>query len=100
MVADAVIRVVVAQPRSSIGWRLVRFILGNRGGSVAWLIMLMTSPRHAAARLMTRFCIFLRRRPFDHRGRYQRSISNRVYGLAPGQPPMNWARRRRYPSPH
>lgn len=54
MVADAVIRVVVAAATFVIGWQLVGFIWATVAGSVAWLIMLMTSPpTRAAARLMT-----------------------------------------------
>lgn len=53
MVADAVIRVVAAAT-FVIGWQLVGFIWATVAGSVAWLIMLMTSPpTRAAARLMT-----------------------------------------------
>ncbi|MCV7196533.1 hypothetical protein BST12_24360 [Mycobacterium angelicum] len=54
MVTDAVIRVAVAAATFILGWGLVGFLWATVAGSVAWLIMLLTSPAaRAAARLLT-----------------------------------------------
>jgi len=54
MVTDAVIRVVVATSTFAIGWGLTGFLWATVAGSVAWLIMLVTSPTaRATARLLT-----------------------------------------------
>jgi len=54
MVTDAVIRVVVATATFAIGWGLTGFLWATVAGSVAWLIMLVTSPTaRATARLLT-----------------------------------------------
>ena len=54
MVTDAVIRVAVATATFAIGWGLTGFLWATVAGSVAWLIMLVTSPTaRATARLLT-----------------------------------------------
>ncbi len=54
MVTDAVIRVTVAAATFVIGWGLVGFLWATVAGSVAWLIILVTSPTaRATARLLT-----------------------------------------------
>lgn len=54
MVTDAVIRVAVATATFVLGWGLVGFLWATVAGSMAWLIMLLTSPAaRAAARLLT-----------------------------------------------
>jgi hypothetical protein len=54
MVADAVIRVVVAVATFAIGWGLGGFLWATVGGALAWLLLLACSPAaRAAARLRT-----------------------------------------------
>ena len=54
MVTDAVIRVAVATAAFAIGWGLTGFLWATVAGSVAWLIMLVTSPTaRATARRLT-----------------------------------------------
>lgn len=54
MVTDAVMRVVVAATTFLLSWELVGYLWATVVGSVAWLILLITSPAtRAAARLLT-----------------------------------------------
>ncbi|CAM4097990.1 hypothetical protein MB901379_04528 [Mycobacterium basiliense] len=54
MVTDAVIRVAVAAATFVIGWGLVGFLWATVAGSLAWLIMLVSSPTtRTAAHLLT-----------------------------------------------
>ncbi|KUI33102.1 hypothetical protein AU196_12420 [Mycobacterium sp. IS-1742] len=54
MVADAVIRVLVAVATFAIGWGLGGYLWATVGGAVAWLLLLVCSPAtRAAARLRT-----------------------------------------------
>ncbi|EUA05913.1 putative membrane protein [Mycobacterium kansasii 732] len=54
MVTDAVIRVAVAAGTFVVGWGLAGFLWATVAGSVAWLIMLATSPTtRVTARLLT-----------------------------------------------
>ncbi|KUI35317.1 hypothetical protein AU195_10595 [Mycobacterium sp. IS-1496] len=54
MVADAVIRVLVAAATFAIGWGLGGFLWATVGGALAWLLLLVCSPAtRAAARLRT-----------------------------------------------
>jgi O-antigen/teichoic acid export membrane protein len=54
MVTDAVIRVAVAAATFVIGWGLVGFLWATVAGSVAWLIILVTSPTaRATTHLLT-----------------------------------------------
>ncbi len=54
MVTDAVMRVAVAAVTFTIGWGLTGYLWATVAGSVAWLIMLVSSPTaRAAARLLT-----------------------------------------------
>ncbi|MGE2717887.1 hypothetical protein ACQI4L_27825 [Mycolicibacterium litorale] len=54
MVADAVIRVLVAVATFAVGWGLGGFLWATVGGAVAWLLLLVCSPAtRAAARLRT-----------------------------------------------
>ncbi len=53
MVTDAAIRVAVAVATFLIGWGLVGFLWATVAGAVAWMVMLIASPRtRAAARLL------------------------------------------------
>ncbi|HEX7322385.1 MAG TPA: hypothetical protein VF299_05535 [Mycobacterium sp.] len=63
MVTDAVIRVLVASATFLAGWGLAGFLWATVAGAVAWLLMLIASPRaRATARLTTpvRTAVFLR----------------------------------------
>lgn len=54
MVTDAVIRVAVATATFVLGWGLVGFLWATVAGSVAWLIILVSSPAaRTAARVLT-----------------------------------------------
>ncbi len=54
MVADAVVRVVVAAATFAIGWGLGGYLWATVAGSVAWLAMILVSPTtRAAARVVT-----------------------------------------------
>lgn len=54
MVADAVLRVAVAAATFAVGWGLGGYLWATVAGSMAWLLMLLTSPSaRAAARLLT-----------------------------------------------
>lgn len=54
MVTDAVMRVAVAAATFVLAWGLVGYLWATVAGSIAWLILLMTSPStRAAARLLT-----------------------------------------------
>ncbi len=54
MVADAVIRVLVAGATFLLGWGLVGFLWATVGGAVGWLLLLLVSPTaRAAAALRT-----------------------------------------------
>ena len=54
MVTDAVIRVAIAVAAFVIGWGLVGFLWATVAGSVAWLIVTITSPTtRIAARMLT-----------------------------------------------
>jgi len=54
MVTDAVLRVAVAAATFAVGWGLGGYLWATVAGSIAWLLMLLTSPTaRAAARLLT-----------------------------------------------
>ncbi|MCT7657989.1 hypothetical protein N4S67_06095 [Mycobacterium sp. CPCC 205710] len=54
MVADAVLRVLVAAATFVVGWGLVGYLWATVAGAVAWLIMLVASPvTREAGRLLT-----------------------------------------------
>jgi O-antigen/teichoic acid export membrane protein len=54
IVGDATVRVAVATATFLIGWGLVGYLWATVAGSIAWLVLLLTSPAtRAAARLLT-----------------------------------------------